>query len=420
MIALVDCNSFFCSCERLFRPDLERRPVGVLSNNDGCFISRTPELKKLGVPMAAPYFKYRHLCEKNSVAVFSANFALYSNISHRVMQVLSRFSPNIEIYSIDEAFIDLSGIPKNDLVKLATKIKQEVMQEVGIPVSVGVAKTKVLSKAANHLAKKSKRAAGIVVLDQERYLEHALKMTPVEELWGVGRKSAEKLNTIGINSALDLRNYQNKRMIQKLLTKNGRMIQDELKQISCFAMNSQSGRKQQILCSRSFGTPVYTLANLRESVANFATSVAQRLREQKSCCRQISVFCHTSPFKNTPQYSGYDTYTFNTPIDDSLKLISTSWELLDKVYRGGIEYSKAGGVVGGIVDSDQIQLSLFNPVANDHSEKLMSMIDMINAMEGDRMIRSAACGIDNQAWKMKQKMRSPRYLSSWVDLPPVS
>jgi DNA polymerase V len=417
MIALVDCNAFFCSCERLFRPDLEGKPVGVLSNNDGCFVSRTKELKSLGVPMAAPYFKYRLLCKENNVSVFSANFALYSNISHRVMQVLSKISPSLEIYSIDEAFIDLSSTPTKDLHKVASMIRAEVLREVGIPVSVGVATTKVLSKMANHLAKRSQQKDGVVILDNQQILERALVATPIEDLWGVGRKSALKLRTIGIRNAKELHDYQNENAIQRLLTKSGRMIQDELRGTPCYILNSKQEKKQQILCSRSFGRPVLSISSLRESIANFTTSAAQRLREQGSCCLQLSVFCHTSPFGNTPHYSGYDTITLDTPTSCSLKLIATAWAILDSIYRSGFEYKKAGVQLSTIVDADQVQLSLFSPVLDDKSETLMKLVDHINIKEGDGIIQSAACGTNKKSWKMKQSMRSPRYLSSWSDLP---
>ena len=242
--ALVDCNSFFCSCERVFRPDLKDRPVGVLSNNDGCFIARTSELKALGVKMGDPYFKVKKLCDKYNVSVFSSNFSLYTNMSDRVMSILSSFAPQLEVYSVDEAFLDLTGL-QYDLDKYARHIKEVVYRWTGIPVSVGIGPSKTLAKLANSIAKKSPKARGVVNLGEKKLQDVALKMTEIEDVWGIGSKSSAKLRALGIKSALDFRDYSNEKNIQKILTKLGRMTQDELRGAACYELETVIQEKKE-------------------------------------------------------------------------------------------------------------------------------------------------------------------------------
>ena len=247
IFALVDCNSFYCSCERLFRPDLRNRPVGVLSNNDGCFVSRTNELKALGVKMGEPYFKVKDICKKNNVAVFSANFSLYTNLSDRVMSTLFDFTPNIEVYSVDEAFLDLSGFDEKTILDYCRHIKETVERNTGIPVGIGVGRSKVMAKLANRIAKKDASSCGVYSTLTPMCREYALESVDIEDVWGIGRQSTIKMNGLGIKKAKHLRDYRNDKLIQNIFTKVGRMIQDELREISCFPLNEEIPKKKEII-----------------------------------------------------------------------------------------------------------------------------------------------------------------------------
>lgn len=416
IFALVDCNSFYCSCERLFRPDLNERPVGVLSNNDGCFVSRTNELKALGVKMGAPYFQVKEICDKNNVAVFSANFALYTNISDRVMISLSKFAPEVEIYSVDEAFLDLSSFSKWNLDEYAKEIRRSILQNVGIPVSVGIGRTKTLAKVANHIAKKHPKAEGVYSILRHDKLEWALRNTKVEDVWGVGRKSSAKLNALGIKSAMNLRDYKNTNIIQKILTKVGRQTQDELKEISCFPLNLEIEKKKEIMSSRTFGSPVYDLQTLKESVSSFATIACEKLRAQGSVCSKIEVWVRTNPFKDVEQYFAIEASKLQSHTSDTRRVIKESWKLLDKIYRPGFEYKKASIMLSGIIDRSESQMSLLEVGDTSETEILMQTVDKINRREGHSAVKSLACGLDNSGWKMNQKLRSKRYTVGWTEL----
>jgi DNA polymerase V len=416
--ALVDCNSFFCSCERLFRPELRHRPVGVLSNNDGCFVARTPELKALGVKMGEPYFKVRELCEKNNVAVFSSNFSLYTNISDRVMATLSQFAPEMEIYSVDEAFLDLTGL-QVDLLEYARQIKETVMQWTGIPVSVGIGPSKTLAKVANNIGKKSQRANGAVVLLDKKLQDVALERTDVDDVWGIGKKTAIKLRSIGIRTAKDFRDYKNDHLIQTLLTKVGRRTQDELRGIACHELEVYQQDKKEIMCSRSFGNPVFELKDLREAVANYVTTASERMRHQNDSCALIEVFCHSNLHKEgeTPFFARGNEILL-TPTSDTRKIIKYAWNVLDDLYRRGILYKKAGIKLSGFKGSGQVQGNLFEQMDSEKSVKLMQVIDEINAREGEGTIHSMACGVsEKKVYDMRREKKSQRYVTGWNQLP---
>lgn len=419
IFALVDCNSFYCSCERLFRPDLRDRPVGVLSNNDGCFVSRTNELKALGVPMGAPYFKYRRVCETNNVAVFSANFALYTNLSDRVMSVLAHYTPKLEVYSVDEAFLDLSGFDNYNLEVYCEEIRRKVYQLTGIPVSIGIARTKTLAKVANRIAKKGQQLQGVFSVLNEKNRQWALERTPVEDIWGIGRKKAIKLRALGIKTASQFRDYRNERTILKVFTKLGRQTQDELREISCFELTTQIAKKKEILSSRTFGSPVFDLKTLRESVANYASLACEKLRKQNSVCATVEVWIRTNPHKEIPQYYALDAHRFQSHTGDTRKVIKYAWKVLDELYQQGYEYKKAMIKLSGIQDREQSQVSLFEKPDSSQSEKLMQVIDQINQREGPHTIRSMACGVDNSSWKMRQDLKSKRFVTGWSELPKV-
>lgn len=415
IIALVDCNSFYCSCERLFRPDLLHTPIGVLSNNDGCFVSRTNELKALGVKMGEPYFKVKELCEKNGVAVFSANFALYTNISDRVMRTLINFAPVVEVYSVDEAFLDLTGIQGN-IEEYCKEIRETVLRNVGIPVSIGIASTKTLSKVANKIAKNYDKLGGVFHLSSKERTEWSLEKTKVEDIWGIGRRSSEKLNSLGVYNAKQFRDYKNERQVQKIFTKVGRRTQDELRGKCCHELNTVVEKKKEIISSRTFGSPVFDLKSLRESIANYATLACEKLRGQESVCASIEVVVRTNPYKDVSQYYAAQGHRFNCHTNDTRTLIKYAWQVLDELYQQGFEYKKGMVRISGIRDEDQCQLSLFEKSDMDKSKKLMEVIDRINRREGPQTIKSMACGVDNRAWKMRQDMKSPRYVTGWNSL----
>ena len=419
IFVLVDCNSFYCSCERLFRPELRLRPVGVLSNNDGCFVSRTNELKSLGVQMGTPYFQVKEICEKNKVAVFSANFSLYTNLSDRVMNTLFDFTPNLEVYSVDEAFLDLTGFDERTILDYCRMIKETVERNTGIPVGIGIARTKVLAKLANRIAKKDPSTNGVYSVLTKENLEYALGRVEIGDLWGVGRQNNIKFKAIGIHTAKDLRNYKNDLLIQKQFTKIGRMIQDELREISCFPLNNETPKKKEIISSRTFGNPVYELASLRESVACYASLACEKLRKQSSVCQQVEVYIRTNPFKEIPQYMRVESVILDSPTCDTRKIIKAAWSALDKIFIHGYEYKKAMVKLSKIQDQSEHQVSLFGGNDSDEDLKIMLVMDKINHREGHETLKIAACGVNKESWYMKQIFKSPRYVTGWNELPKV-
>lgn len=417
VFALVDCNSFFCSCERLFRPQLKKTPVIVLSNNDGCVVSRTDEAKKLGIPMGAPYFKIKEFCRKNNVAVFSSNYALYGDLSHRVMKTLSEFSPEMEIYSIDEAFLSLTGFEEKRLKEYGQKISETVYRDVGIPVSVGIAPTKVLAKIANYWIKKNKIVTqGVMNLQSftELELEDLLRKVPVEEVWGVGRKSTEKLQARQIRTAFDLQKAS-PHTVQKILTITGRRLQRELSRESCLPLELISEDKEQIISSRSFGRPVVTLELLKEAVASHVSNASERLRKQKSITRALSVFIQTNPFKQGPQYSNSSSVQIPSGSAVTPKLIRLAHQALERIFKEGYEYKKAGVIFMDIQKKDFSQLDFFGDHDSATEVQLMQTLDQVNQEEGRGILKYAACGIDPE-WKMLSDMKSPNYSTRWREL----
>lgn len=416
VIALVDCNSFYCSCERLFRPDLWQRPVGVLSNNDGCFVSLTKELKELGVKMGAPYFQNKALCDKHKVAVFSANFSLYTNISDRVMNTLFEFAPSMEIYSVDEAFLDLTGLNEEEIVDYCKKIKESVERNVGIPVGIGIGRTKVLAKLANRVAKKVEKFQGVFSVLKESEREYALNYVAIEDVWGIGRQSSLKLKLHGIHKAKDLRDFKNELIIQRELTKIGRMIQDELKEINCFSFGKETPKKKEIMCSRSFGNPVYTLNVLKESVASFTALAAQKLRKEQSVCLEIEVYIRTNPFKDVAQYVNVQSRKLESATCDTRKLIIEAFKILEDIYRPGFEYRKAAVRLMSIQDACGHQISMFGNYDSEKDLALMQTMDRVNAKEGQETLKILAQGLTKEAWYMRQTLKSKRYVSGWSEL----
>ncbi len=416
MIALADCNNFYASCERVFQPWLEKKPIVVLSNNDGCVIARSDESKKIGVPMGAPAFKLEELFEKRGVRVFSANFALYGDLSSRVMTVLQQEVTRMEVYSIDEAFMDFSDVSLYQ--EKALEIRTKVKKWTGIPVSIGVAPTKALAKVANYYAKKYVKE-GVLVLRKSSHISRALKKLPVGELWGVGRKYAKFLSDRGVVTAYDLVGLD-EGWIRENMTVSGLRLVQELKGISCFDIEDAYLRKKNICTARSFGRKVKSCEELKEAVAAYATTCSQKLRSERSCAAMVSVFLTTNPFNiHESQYRASRKVQLSTSTNDSLEIVKAAIKGLTDIYKEGLVYKKAGVVVSDIVPQDQVQLSLFDGVDRTKRKYLMKSVDTINTRIGKDKVRLAVQGFDRK-WRLKQEYLSPCYTTRFSDLLTVS
>jgi DNA polymerase V len=422
MKAIVDCNNFYCSCERLFQPALWNKPVVVLSNNDGCIVSRSDEAKKLGVEMAGPYFMAKPLIEKHGVAVFSSNYNLYGDLSWRVMETLRIMlgKKNVEVYSVDEAFLDLSLFPENELQKIAKQIRETVEQWTGVKVSVGVAPTKVLAKLANRLSKKNKeKTSCVTVLDNEEKIIDALRITPVGDIWGVGRQYAQKLKEQwGIYDALQLRNVSEEFATTYLGGVVGARLVRELKGDPSKEMEHELVTKKMIATTRMFGSPVGDIADIKEAVATYTSRAAEKLRRQHGAASVISVFVVAREESHSTNFRGAthgNHITLPAATSFTNELIKPAVELVDKLYEKGKLYKKAGVILSGIVPDHSIQGNLFLSENKNCGRKLMDMIDNINFSQRDDVLKFAASGTTRD-WKMRQELRSPRYTTRWDEL----
>lgn len=422
MKAIVDCNNFYCSCERLFKPHLDRKPVVVLSNNDGCIVSRSDEAKKLGVEMAVPYFMAKPLIEKHDVAVFSSNYNLYGDLSWRVMETLRTMlgKKNVEVYSVDEAFVDLSIFPLEDLAAIAKEIRTTVEDWTGIKVSVGVAPTKVLAKLANRIAKKNKQITDcITVLDTEEKVSAALHKTPVSDIWGVGHQYANKLKeTWGIYDAWQLRNLSEEFAHTHLGGVVGIRLVRELKGIASKEMKEELVTKKMIATTRMFGNPVGDIDSIKEAVATYTSRAAEKLRRQHSAARVVNVFVVAKGENHNVDFRGAthsDHITLPTATSFTNELIKPAVALVDKLYQKGVFYKKAGVMLSGIVPDMSIQGNLFLAENKNCERKLMDMIDNINFSQRNDVLKFAASGTTRD-WKMRQELRSPRYTTRWDEL----
>ncbi|HHW13040.1 MAG TPA: Y-family DNA polymerase [Firmicutes bacterium] len=414
MFALVDCNNFYVSCERVFRPDLNGRPVVVLSNNDGCIIARSEEAKQLGIKMGEPAFKIAAFLEQNQVAVFSSNYVLYGDLSHRVMQTLGRFTPELEIYSIDEAFLNLTGLPV-DWAAYARTIRETVGRHVGIPVSIGVAPTKVLAKVANHRAKKIPGQNGVCVLADPGAIEEALKNFDVGEVWGIGRQYAKLLNSIQVYTAWDFLQLDDD-WVRKRMTVMGLRIKKELAGIACLEMELIPPAKKAICTSRSFGEEQTELEPINEAVATYAARCAEKLRRQRSCAGMLMVFLHTNGFKpHEPQYARNLVCKLPVPTNSTIELIRYASAALRAIYRKGYRYKKAGVIVLEIGPEERVQGSLFDRVDRAKHAAVMREMDAINAKYGRDTIKVAAQGLGGR-WRLRQERLSPCYTTRWSDI----
>jgi DNA polymerase V len=422
MKAIVDCNSFYCSCERLFMPSLQDKPVVVLSNNDGCIISRTDEAKQLGVGMAAPYYQNREVIEKNKVAVFSSNYNLYGDLSMRVMDTLRCLvgEQRVEVYSVDEAFLDLDIIPKEKLEKAARRLKNTVEQWTGINVSVGVAPSKTLSKVANKLAKKDKAGTqGVLVLDTEEKIKAALEKTNIDDIWGVGRQYAVKLHHLGIDNGWQLRQLPEAWARKHLGGVVGVRLIKELHGMACIPMKKPLEIKKMIATTRMFGKPVFELTDIKEAVATYTSRAAEKLRRQSCAANMMQVFVVTNGHRNaTYEYnpqSRYQYVTFPRATADTSELIRHALPLAEQLYEPGLKYLKAGVILGGLVPDDSMQGNLFLPEKRSRMKSLMHAMDNINFSHRQDMVKYAATGLKRN-WKMRQEMRSKRFTTRWDEL----
>lgn len=423
MYAIVDCNNFYCSCERLFKPHLDNKPVVVLSNNDGCIISRSDEAKALGVDMAGPYFMAKPLIKKHDIAVFSSNYNLYGDLSMRVMDTLRAIigEQNVEVYSVDEAFVDLSIFPTEDLERIARDMRETVEQWTGIKVSIGVAPTKVLAKLANRLSKKNKKETDcVMVLDTEEKIRQGLEKTPVSDIWGVGGQYAKKLKEQWfIDDALQLSKMSEEFGRMHLGGVVGVRLIRELNGIASKDMQDELVTKKMIATTRMFGSPVDNIHDIKEAVATYTSRAAEKLRRQHSAASIISVFVvakgenHNVIFNRGITHSRYATLPTATSFTN--ELIKPAVALVDHLYKKGTQYKKAGVMLSGLVPDASIQGNLFVSETKSNGRLLMDMIDNINFSQRDDVLKFAASGTTRD-WKMRQELRSPRYTTRWEEL----
>ncbi len=414
-IALIDCNSFYVSCERLFNPKIKNVPVVVLSNNDGCVISRSTEAKKLGIKMGEPYFKVKELVKKNNVQIFSSNYSLYGDLSRRVMKVLKGFSDKIEIYSIDEAFIDLSHIKDENIEDYGKKIRERVLKWTGIPTSVGISCTKTLSKVANHLAKKKK--TGVIFLKDN--IDDVLKNFDISDIWGVGRQLSKLYIKNGIHNAYKLKNISNS-WVKKSTNVLGAKTVMELRGIPCINLEIEETKRKSCCVSRSFGRKVESLNKLKESITTHCLNAAEKIRNDNQTTRSITIFIRTSPFdKNRKYYSNSVTTDLPVATNNSLELVKVAIEGLKKIYKYGYFYQKTGIILSKLGEANEENLNLLTPILENKSQTLMKAIDLTNAKYGRNVISVAQAGINN-SWKMRREHSSKIDTASFDLLPKIN
>jgi DNA polymerase V len=419
-IALVDCNNFYVSCERMFNPKLEGKPVVVVSNNDGCAVSRSNEVKALGIKMASPWFKMEKLARQHGIIALSSNYTLYGDLSARVMSTLATFSPRQEIYSIDECFLDLDGFDPHSMMDYGQTIRQAVKRNVGIPVCVGIADTKTLAKLANHCAKKGLSGEN-GVCDFGRLNEQArsklFASIQAGEIWGVGPRITEKLLARNIQTVEDLRTTDQRSIRDQFSIVLARTVQ-ELNGIPCIELEGTEKPRQQIMVSRSFGSEVTALEDLAESVAHFTTRATEKLRKDGSLAGSICVYIRTNPFKEKePQHQHSMIVPLSQSTDDTKKLVGAAMLGLKAIYRNGYRYKKSGVLLMGLQSKGMVQATLFDDAAEKtRSANMMSVMDAINRKMGKDTLTIAASGIRNN-WAMRREKKSPAYTTNWDELP---
>ncbi|MBU3670796.1 MAG: Y-family DNA polymerase [Polynucleobacter sp.] len=424
LFALVDVNNFYVSCERVFQPKLEQVPMVVLSNNDGCAVARSAEVKALGVKMGTPWFQIQDLAKQHGITAYSSNYTLYGDMSNRVVQVLRGFTPNLEIYSIDESFLQIETVLKQyrDTVDFGRQVKQAVKETTGLPVCVGIGASKTLAKFANHLAKKHPQFSGVCDVNamSREALYQWMSETEVGEVWGIGRQIAKKLKVQKIQSVFDLLQTSPQAMRQQFGVVMERLCY-ELRGVSCLKLEEVTPAKQQIIASRSFGKLVTSQTELAQSVATHAARAAEKLRSQDGVTGALTVFIQTNPFKqNEPQHHQSITIPLAEATDNTLTLTNAALAGLQRIYQPHFRYKKAGVILNLISDKPTMQQSLFEDVqSKGKSASLMKAVDAINTRFGNAVIRSAAAGTHHtkQAWQMRSNNRSPNYTTQWDELP---
>ena len=424
LFALVDVNNFYVSCERVFQPKLEEVPMVVLSKTDGCAVARSAEVKALGVKMGTPWFQMEALARKHGIQAYSSNYTLYGDMSNRVVQVLRGFTPNLEVYSIDESFLQIETVLKQyqDTIELGQGIRQKVKDTTGLPVCVGIGASKTLAKLANHLAKKHKQFSGVCDVNamSKEELYQWMSETEVGEVWGVGRQIAKKLKAQDIHSVFDLLQASPQAMRQQFGVVMERLCY-ELRGTPCLKLEEVAPAKQQIIASRSFGKLVTSQAELAQSVATHAARAAEKLRSQDSVTGALTVFIQTNPFKqHEPQHHQSITIPLTDATDNTLTLTNAALAGLKQIYQPNFRYKKAGVILNLISDKPTIQQSLFEDVeSKGKSASLMKAVDAINTRFGNAVIRSAAAGTNStkEVWQMRSNNKSPNYTTKWDELP---
>lgn len=414
VFALVDCNNFYSSCERVFNPSLEGKPIVVLSNNDGCIISRSEEAKAMGVPMGAPY----HKTPLENVKVLSSNYALYGDMSQRVMEILEDFTDNVEVYSIDEAFLDFTGLLHLNLTEYSRSIQQKVYKWLGLPIRIGVGESKTLAKVANKISKKDRTLNGVLNLVGYKHVDDLLEKIPVIDIWGIGRRTAKKLEGYGINTAKQLK-YSDDIWILK---KFGVMIQRTVWELRGRGAEHHDGipdQKKGICNSRSFGRPVYSIEDIQEAVSDYVTTATAKLRKQNSVAGILLVYLRSHNFPDNDYYSNWAQIKLPKPTNDTLEMIHYAKQGVEKIFRKGYNYKKTGVILTDITPTNEIQEDLFDsPSGKGKRADLMKALDSVNKRFGWKKLRVASSGME-QTWWMRSNMRSPAYTSDWKDLPKV-
>ena len=406
IFALIDCNAFYVSCERVFNPKLNNKPVVALSNNDGCIIARSKEAKALGIKMGVPLFKVRDIIEKEKVIVFSSNYTLYADMSRRVMNIISEFFPSIEVYSIDEAFVEFTGMHLN-YESYANNIRETILQYTGIPVSIGIASTKTLAKVANHIAKDDESLNGICSLVERKNIDDILENTNVGEIWGIGRQLSQKLIVNGIFNAKLLKNCEDE-WIRKVLSINGLKTVFELREISCLKLEEISTTRKSCCMTRSFGSPLTNLEDIEQAITTFARRSTERIRGEGLIASTVSVFLRTNPFdKRGKNYSNSAAITLSYPTHNTINIVNAALTLTRKIFQKNCKYKKAGVLLSGFCKEGDMPKDLFTYTKYD-SSKLMMIIDKINCRYGDDTVQMASeCQLGK--WKQKRKNCTPSY-----------
>ncbi len=417
-IALVDVNNFYASCEKVFNPSIRNKPVVVLSNNDGMVVARSPEAKELGIDMAVPLFKIKEMVETHDVQVFSSNYTLYGDMSNRVMTTLEQYTPNVEIYSIDEAFLNFEGFERKDMFEYCREIRETVYKWTGLPVSVGAAPTKTLAKIANHWAKRENKHIGVLSLFGQDKIDKYLKKTLVEDIWGVGRQYKKLLNNHNIFTGYELSKAKDK-WIKKHMTVMGLRTVHELRRIPCITLEYTPPAKKAIVSSRSFGVPAVSKRDVEEAAAYFTSRAAEKLRLQKSAATILTVFLRTNPFKKQePQYHNGCQVQLPVPANSTPELIKWAMSATRQIYREGFKFKKVGVMVTGLVPFDTAQMSLFDTENRKKQAILTELVDQVNALMGKETLFYARTGIKRE-WGMRREKLSKRYTTNWSELPEV-